>query len=595
MQVKIVEYFGFIRKSFFFINLLILSSCSHTMQAPVVELPSVDSHVRPVPIATQEKVEGVGHKWIVSTQGQHTTEIANSVLKSGGNLIDAAVAASFAISVERPHSTGIGGGGFLIYHEAKSGKNFVFDFRERAPAQAKSDMYLDATGKVVPERSVTGALAVAVPGLVRGLKKVHSQFGKTPWGKIVQPAKDLAERGFRIYPALAHAIEEERLQLSEFKDSRLIFLNKKGAPRKEGDLLIQRDLGRSLGLIAINPEIFYTGSISKKIVSSMNAHAGILSAEDLKTYSVKERKAVEADWKGFHVISMPPPSSGGVHVIQILKMLEQDDLNYTGFMSAQSLHLTASAMQQAFVDRAMYLGDPDFVKVPVAGLISDSYLRELRERFNVSRARKMNEVSPGKITPEKDHFETTHFSLMDQEGNVVVSTQTINGYFGSKMVAEGTGIMLNNEMDDFSAKVGAKNIFGATSSSLANEVQAGKTPLSSMSPTIILKDGKPILALGAPGGTRIITAVAQTILNYLVYHKSLYTSVASPRIHQQWQPDELMIENQSVSPELLRGLMDRGWKVKRVPAQSNVMAVAREGDLLRGVSDPRDAGTSLGF
>jgi len=347
-------------------------------------------------------------------------------------------------------------------------------------------------------------------------------------------------------------------------------------------------------LIAKQPEEFYTGSISKKIISTLQKHKGILDGADLKNYTVKERSPLQAEWRGYQIVSMPPPSSGGVHVIQILKMLEHDDLFKMGFQSEKAEHLIASAMQLAYADRAKYLGDPDFIKVPIQTLINEAYLSKRRQLVHADRALKKDEVSAGKINPEKDHFETTHFSLMDREGNAIVSTQTINGWFGSKMIAEGTGIMLNNEMDDFSSKVGASNLYGATAVSNANQIEAGKTPLSSMSPTLIFKDGKPVLALGAPGGTRIITSVTQTILNYLVFKKSLYDSVAAFRIHQQWSPDELRIENLDVPVPLLRGLSDRGWAIKRSPNESHVMAVAREGDLFRGVSDPRDAGTSAG-
>jgi gamma-glutamyltranspeptidase/glutathione hydrolase len=329
-------------------------------------------------------------------------------------------------------------------------------------------------------------------------------------------------------------------------------------------------------------------------VASVERHGGRVTGDDLLRYRVKKREPLVADWRGYQVVSMPPPSSGGIHVIQILKMLESDDLVRSGFWSAESIHLIASAMQQAFADRARYLGDPDFIRVPSQELIEKSYLSSLRGRFR-DTARSADSVQAGVPGPvPSEHFETTHFSMMDSEGNVVVSTQTINGYFGSKVTAEGTGIVLNNEMDDFSAKVGASNIFGATSSSEANRVEPFKTPLSSMSPTLVLKDGVPVLAVGAPGGTRIITAVAQTILNHLVYQMSLFNAIATTRIHQQWKPDELLIENFPVESAVLRELSAKGWKLKRVRTQSNVMAVARTEDGFVGVSDPRDAGTSAG-
>ncbi len=554
---------------------------------------SHDPSVPVVAIAPREQVEAHGKKWMISTQGKYSTQIANQILKDGGSLMDAAIAASFAIGVERPQSTGIGGGGFLIYHEAKSGKNYVFDFRERAPSQATKDMFLDENGKVVPERSETGPLAVGVPGMVRGLKLLHDRFGKTSWAKLIQPSEELARKGIPIYPSLEQALKEERDHLVQFSESRTIFLDQSGKVKQPGQLIIQENLAHTLKILERSPEDFYTGEIAKKIVKSVRKHGGILSLKDLKKYQVKERQAVEADWHGLHIVSMPPPSSGGIHIIQILKMLEGDKLEEFGFLSPKSLNLTAQSMQQAFADRARFLGDPDFVHVPSKQLLSDAYLKGLRSKFKEEGARKGTDVHSGVLLPE-EHHETSHLTLMDSEGNAIVSTQTINGLFGSDLVAEGTGIVLNNEMDDFSAQVGAKNGFGATSTSLANSVEPNKTPLSSMSPTLVFKDGKPILALGAPGGTRIITSVAQTLLNYFVYHQDLYHSIAAPRIHEQWQPDELFVENQDVDPALLSALSSQGWRIKRVPTQSRVMAVAREGDELIGVADPRDIGTSSG-
>jgi gamma-glutamyltranspeptidase/glutathione hydrolase len=571
---------------------LLCASCGAARTIP--DLPAVDPSVRPIPLAPAGKVSATGRKWIVSTQGDSSTQIAARILKEGGNLIDAAVAASFAISVERPHSTGIGGGGFLLFHEAKTGITRAFDFRERAPRLSTKDMFLDPKREVVADLSVTGAKSVAVPGLVRGLKAVHSKFGKLSWQKVVEPAARLAAKGFVVYPALARALEEEQAELAKFAPSKRIFLKQDGTPWKEGEVLVQKDLAATLRKIAQNPEDFYTGSISTKILSTLGASGGIMDADDLRKYGVKERVPVSAPWRGYRVVSMPPPSSGGIHVIQILKMLEHDPLLELGYHSLEAEHRIATAMQFAFADRAKFLGDPDFVKVPVDSLVSDSYLSARRELFNPERAIPGKDVVPGTLGQGRDHPETTHMSLMDREGNAIVTTQTINGWFGSKMVAEGTGIVLNNEMDDFAAKIGASNMFGATAVSSANQVEPGKTPLSSMSPTLIFEGTRPVLALGAPGGTRIITSVAQTILNYLVFQKGLYDSVASFRIHQQWSPDELKIENQEVPVELLRGLSGLGWKIKRTPNESHVMAVAREGEILRGVSDPRDAGTSAG-
>ena len=573
--------------------LLFLISCSRPKTKPT-QLDSIDSSVQQVEVASRRNVEAHGEKWMVSTQGKFATQEAAKILRAGGSVIDAAIVASFVIGVERPQSTGIGGGGFLIYHEAKSGKNYVIDFRERAPLRATPKMFLDKKGEVVDQASVTGSLAVAVPGMVRGLSYLHSKFSHADWKRLVNPAENLATQGFPVYRTLAEALESEKEELGRFQESRATFLHSDGSPLRLGETLVQKNLGHTLRILASTPDDFYRGSIAKRIVATSKKYGGMLSSRDLATYPVKERKALEASWMGYHVISMPPPSSGGIHVIQILKMLEKDSLEKYGFLSAKSLNLESQAMQQAFADRAKYLGDPDFVKVPTQGLINEAYLANLRATFDEAHARTANSVNAG-MPPTDDELNTSHITIMDKAGNVVVSTQTINGWFGSKVVAEGTGIVLNNEMDDFSAKVGASNIFEATSTSNKNQVEPKKTPLSSMSPTILLgTDGKPVLALGAPGGTRIITAVAQTILNYIVFHQDLYQAVAAVRIHEQWKPDTLFIENQSIPIETLNALRKMGWDIRRTPAQSDVMAIAVEDHHLVGVSDPRDIGTSEG-
>jgi gamma-glutamyltranspeptidase/glutathione hydrolase len=600
-QGKIAESFSFMNKLFFvsarifFSTAVIFSTaCSVPKLFGPSQLSAVDEKVPEVQIAPREQVESSGKKWMVSTQGRVATDEAAKILKAGGTVIDAAIVASLVIGVERPQSTGIGGGGFMIYHEAKTGKNYVFDFRERAPAKASSKMYLNAKDEVVEGKSETGSLAIAVPGLVRGLTYIHSKFSHEDWRALVRPAQFLAEKGFAVYPSLAHALDEEKENLAKFPESKATFLHADGTPLKLGEKLVQKNLSNTLRILSAAPEDFYRGSIARKISFSVKRHGGLISKNDLATYTVKERKALEANWKGYKIVAMPPPSSGGVHVIQILKMLEHDDLAKMGFGSAQAWHLEACAMQQAFADRAKYLGDTDFVKVPLRGLIDDHYLEGLRAGFDELHAKSADAVSAGS-PPADDELNTSHLTIMDQAGNVVVSTQTINGYFGSKLMAEGTGIMMNNEMDDFAAKPGTYNIFGATATTDANQIQPKKTPLSSMSPTILFDStGKPVLALGAPGGTRIITSVAQTILNYVVFHQDLYHAIAAPRIHEQWKPDRLMIENQPVPVGVLDDLQKRGWNIQRTPAQSNVMAVVREGDTLIGVSDPRDIGTSKG-
>jgi gamma-glutamyltranspeptidase/glutathione hydrolase len=569
--------------------------CAFSCAAPKSEnLASIDGR-KPVLALEQSPEsrgisEGFGKEWIASTQGRVATDAVDRVYREGGNIIDAAVAASFAISVERPHSTGLGGGGFLLYREAKTGKIYAADFRERAPKRAHEKMYLDYKEEIIPNRSLVGVRAAGVPGLVRGLAEIHRRFGKAKWEKLLAPAIELAEQGLEVYPDLADALEGEKATLALFKTTRKIFLKTDGAPYRLGEVIVQKDLARTLRTIARTKDReFYAGSIAREI---LGATRGWIDANDLRRYRVKWREPVRAKFHAYEVVSMPPPSSGGTHLIEILNLLETYPLADWGVHSPDAIHFSALAMQQAFLDRARYMGDPEFTKVPVKTLISKEYAAEVRRAFRATSVDPAETlVNERPVLPE--HSETTHFSIMDREGNVVVSTQTINGWFGSGLVAGKTGIVLNNEMDDFSAKPGASNLFGAIGSK-ANSVQAGKTPLSSMSPTIVLENGSPRLAVGAPGGTRIITCVAQTILNALVYDLPLYESVASVRIHQQWKPDVLRIEAPGVARTTEEELARRGWKIEKGKPGCAVMVVAREGDVLHGVSEPRDHGKAMG-
>lgn len=575
---------------------VLLPSCS-TSPAPQLER----IHEIPVAItqtpAERRRSEAFGRRYIVSTEGTAATAAAKRILDQGGNIVDAAVAASFAISVERPQSTGLGGGGFLLYREAKTGRIYAVDFRERAPLGATPGMFTDAKGAVVSKRSINGILSVAVPGLVAGLTEIHRRFGSLPLKTLIAPAISLAANGFPVYPSLARALLARRSALDPYPATRAIFLKADGTTWKTGELLRQKDLARTLGLIARHgAAAFYRGSIASDILQESRRLHGILRPEDLHRYQVKWREPVRGRFHGLEVVSMPPPSSGGALVIEILQMLDHDPLRELGPLTAGSIGLEASAMQLAFADRAAYLGDPDFVKVPLAELLSPEYAARQRLRIDPDRALPSSRVGPGLLSPAPDEkSDTTHFSIMDDEGNAVSSTQTINGWMGSGVVVPGTGILLNDEMDDFSAKPGASNQFGAVGGE-ANSVAPGKTPLSSMAPTIVLENGKPRLVVGAPGGTQIITCVAQTILNYLGFGLTLYDSVDAVRIHDQWKPDELLIEAPGPAPSVLNRLATMGFPIRLEPngLTCRVMAVSSEVDGLHGVSDPRDAGSAAG-
>ena len=485
-----------------------------------------------------QSAEAKGVQYAIATQGNYATLAGEEIFKLGGNAVDAAIAASFTISVERPHSTGLGGGGFMLYYEAKTHKTYAIDFRERAPLKAFEKMYLDKNGKVDPSQSIDGIKAAAVPGLVAGLIEIHQRFGKLPLSTILKPAITLAKSGFIVYPSLAFALSQRADVLKKDREASRIFLNKNLEPLKVGDLLIQKDLAQSLERIAKSGKNgFYQGITEKLFLDFNSMKGGLLTKDDFKSYQVKWREPVKGNYNGNEIYSMPPPSSGGIHVIQFLNMLEEDKLNEIGPFQKKSIHLAASALQSAFADRATYLGDPDFTHVPTNTLISKEYVKKRRAEFFTDHARSYKEVSAGKIDIQNglnEHTETTHLSLMDLEGNAISTTQTINGYMGAGMVVPHTGIVLNNEMDDFSASPGTANLFGAIGGS-ANAIAPRKTPLSSMSPTIVVKNGLPIMAVGAPGGTRIISCVAQTILNYLEYKMPLYQSVTAIRYHHQWQ------------------------------------------------------------
>lgn len=577
------------KKLFFVFSVLALLACSSTpTQTTTIEntvIFAADERPR------TDHVEATGTRYAISTQGLYSTKAAKQVLDEGGNLIDAAAAASFALSVERPQSTGLTGGGFFMYREASSGKIYAIDFRERAPLKATEKMFIGADGKPDKTLSRDSIFASGVPGLVAGVVEIHKRFGHLPLSKVVQPAVDLARNGFPVYPQLAKALTaRENILLSEAY-AKSIFAGKDGKVLKAGDLLVQKDLAQTLEQIAAHGrDGFYRGSVGKKILAYVQSKKGLITAQDFSIYRVHWREPVRTTFHGYDVISMPPPSSGGTHVIQFLNFLENDPMKSYGFLSAKSIHLAASSLQSAFADRASYLGDPDFVSVPVKGLTSKAYAKLRRAEVSFDQARHVDQVHAGNPLPYESS-ETTHFSMMDKDGNMIASTQTINGWMGSGLVVPGTGLVMNNEMDDFSAMEGTANMFGAIGGK-PDSIQPQKTPLSSMSPTLVLKDGKPVLAVGAPGGTRIISCVAQTLLNVLEFQQPLFESIASIRYHHQWQPDVLQIDPPGPAPQVLKELENLSYKVDIKPIGCTVQAVAEEGTTLHAVADPRDIGTS---
>lgn len=565
-----------------FLILILLLGCSHQVRI-----------VAPTPALPRVAHENISQKTMVTSQGQATTRAALHMFKEGGNIIDAFVAASFAISVERPHSTGIGGGGFLLYYSKKEDRVYAFDFREVAPLLSSSNMYLNKKGDPQPLLSQEGALAVANPGLVKGLYEIHQRFGRLHWKETIAPAIKLAREGFPLYDQLQEALENRKQLLLLDPEAKKTFFTSEGRTPHLGTMIYQENLAKTLETIADKgADGFYKGKVADAIIKTIRKKRGLLTHKDLRTYKMVERTPVTGMYKGLKIYSMPPPSSGGIHVIQILKMLEPHKLKRHGPQSADATHLTANAMQRAFLDRASYLGDPDFHPVPTSELLNEGYLKKLSESIDTDKAISADKMKAIPLPYESS--ETTHFTIADEEGNLVASTQTINGWFGSGVIARGTGIILNNEMDDFAQKIGAANLFGAVGGE-HNLVEPGKRPLSSMSPTIILKNNDPFMALGSPSGTRIITCVAQTILNSVEFEMPLYEAVAATRIHQQWQPDVLKVEAPFLDPKVEKELKEMGHKVEHGKLGCSIQAIKKVKEGWHGVSDPRGEGLALGM
>jgi gamma-glutamyltranspeptidase/glutathione hydrolase len=530
---------------------------------------------------------------VVSSEHGLASQVGLDVLKRGGNAIDAGVAVGFALAVVLPNAGNIGGGGFMLIHDAKSGKDVALDFRELAPTLAHREMFLDSNGKVIPGSSTSTHLAVGVPGTVAGLNLALNKYGTMKLRDLIAPSIKLAEQGFEVTPHLAELLQASRNQLGRWPSSRAVFFNG-DRPLRAGEKLVQKDLAKSLRLIAEQgPSAFYEGDIAKKIVAEMKQHGGLISADDLKNYKVVEREPIKGNYRGYQVLSMPPSSSGGVHIIQMLNMLEPFPVGQQGLNSAKNIHLMAEVMKLAYADRAEYLGDTDFVKVPLQGLTSRKYAAELVSKIDLNKATPSSQIKPGKPLPYESD-QTTHYSVADEFGNVVATTYTLNLLFGSGIVASGTGITLNNEMDDFSIKPGVPNAFGLIGGD-ANAVGSKKRPLSSMTPAIVLKDGKPFLVTGSPGGSRIITTTLQIILNVIDHKLNAAEATTAPRMHHQWEPDMIRLER-GFSNDTLDILAQKGHKLSIGRSMGRTQTIKITGDGFEAFSDPRNPdGRALGF
>lgn len=534
-----------------------------------------------------------GKNGMVASEQGLATQVGLDILKQGGNAIDAAVAVGFALAVVLPNAGNIGGGGFMVLHDDKTGKDVAIDFREIAPAKASRDMYLDTQGNVIDGKSLFTHDASGVPGTVAGMEYALKKWGTMPLSKVLEPAIKLADKGFIVSDVLAQTLKEEKSTLGKWSASKAIFF-KNGEPLKSGDLLVQKDLAKSLRLIAKQgAKAFYQGEIATKIAKEMQSHGGTMTLEDLKAYKVVERQPIIGDYRGYKVVTMPPPSSGGVHLIEILNMLEHYPIKEDGVNSAKNIHHMAESMKLAYADRSEYLGDPDFVKIPVTGLTSKAYANERVKTIDDNKARPSSTIKPGKPQPYESD-QTTHFSVMDKAGNAVAVTYTLNLNFGSGIVVEGTGILLNNEMDDFSVKPGVPNAFGLVGGA-ANAIEAKKRPLSSMTPTIVMKNNKPWLVTGSPGGARIITTVLQSVVNTIDHEMNPAEAIITPRVHHQWLPDELRVEA-GISPDTIKLLQDKGHKVVTKAPMGRIQIIQADDSGFYGYSDPRNPdGKTLGF
>jgi len=536
---------------------------------------------------------------VVAAQDRLAAEIGRDILAKGGNVVDAAVATGFALAVTHPQAGNIGGGGFMLIKLAGRDDIIAIDYREKAPAGATRDMFLDADGEVDNMRARFSHLSSGVPGSAMGLTTALEQYGTMKLKDVMAPAIRLADNGFRVTGALADALAEYRERFERDPSTKAYFLKADGSSYARGEMLVQKDLAKTLKAIAANGASgFYEGAVADLIVKEMAANGGLITHEDLKTYDAVKRAPVTGDFRGYEIASMPPPSSGGVHLIEMLNVLEGYDLRSLGHNSADYLGLLVETMRRAYADRSEYLGDPDFIKVPVARLTDKAYAATLRGAIRIGRATKSEAVKPG-LGPLEESEQTTHYSVMDADGNAVAVTTTLNFTFGNSYSVDGAGFLLNNEMDDFSAKTGAPNGFGLLGAR-ANEIEPGKRPLSSMAPTIVIKDGKAVFATGSPGGSTIINIVLQNVLNILEFGMNPMQANASPKLHHQWQPDRIITEP-GVPVDTIRLMEGRGFIFAREPdggllqrPLGRTNTVMRDGAALLGAADPREPDGGVG-
>jgi gamma-glutamyltranspeptidase / glutathione hydrolase len=527
---------------------------------------------------------------MVVSQESHATDTGVAVLRGGGNAVDAAVAVAFALAVTHPVAGNIGGGGFMLIRLADGRSTFI-DFREQAPAAATRNMYVDGKGNVTRD-SVEGWRASGVPGTVRGLELAHRKYGSKPWAQLVAPAVQLAQRGFPLSWRQAQSLLQAARRLEDDPASKRIFLNK-GRYFEMHRILRQPALADTLRRIALTRgRDFYEGVTAHRLAAEMKRHGGLITLDDLRQYAAVERVPLKGTYKGHDVITAPPPSGGGVGVLQILGMLEGSGYEKGGAGAASTIHYVAEAMRRFFADRSQYLGDPDFTQLPIAGLLSPRYIAGRRQSIDPDHATPSAQVRPG--SPDQhDHDQTTHFNIVDAQGNAVALTYTLNELYGSGVTVPGLGFLLNDEMDDFSSKPGTPNLYGLIQGE-ANAIAPRKRPLSAMTPTIVVKDNRPFIVVGAPGGPRITTGVLQVILNVIDFKMNAQQALDAPRFHHQWLPDVLRME-EGFSPDTTALLEARGHKIERIPGVGQVQLIVRDERYWQGAHDGRNDGKAAGY
>ncbi|MFB2732757.1 gamma-glutamyltransferase [Shewanella mangrovisoli] len=560
-----------------------------TMALPLLSSPTLHAE-EPSIFSQMATAQPVWAKHgMVASQETLASRTGIEILKQGGNAVDAAVAVAFSLAVTLPRAGNIGGGGFMLVHLAKENKTIAIDYREMAPSKAKKDIFLDENGDAVTKLSREHGLAVGVPGTVMGMSLALEKYGTMTMAQVTAPAIKMAQEGISVTPDLAVSLAGLKRRMSQWPSTAAIFYKADGSDYQVDDILKQPELAHSLQLIAEKgTKGFYEGETAEKLVKAVQDAGGIMTLADLQHYKAVEREPVRGQYRGYEVVSMPPPSSGGVHIIEMLNVLQQFPIDKFGHNTAQTIHVMAETMKHAYADRSEYLGDPDFYKVPVKQLTNKDYAQKIASQIALNKTTPSTEIKPGNLAPYESD-QTTHFSVVDKWGNAVSNTYTLNFSYGSGLVAKGTGILLNNEMDDFSAKPGTPNGYGLVGGD-ANAVEGNKRPLSSMSPTIVMKDGKPFLVTGSPGGSRIITTTLQIIMNVIDHGLNIAEASNAARVHHQWLPDELRVET-SLNRDTISLLEAKGHKVKVQSAMGSTQSIMVTEQGIFGATDPRHSGS----